>query len=465
MSGQSVTVAFVDMATYDELEIILYGGDDATAYFVRETRKSTWFSIIPVQLTRSTGTADFGQNWSASISRAGDYLLSCWLRVGLPAITLAAAETGTVVAGSRLRWSKNIGHNLFSECTVTFNDLVAARFDSYFLDFWAAFTVDASKQVGYDNMIGNVADLTTKHVPPGGTLPARMLNIPLPFWFTRDSGVALPTAALPYNEMRINFTMRNISELLVHEDSGVAITVNPRIAYNVTDIGGTAPSLQSPGVWGEYAIVSNDERQRMGCAARDIVIEQAQTAPVQVFNANTNVGTAQSIDIRFSHAVKALFFAARNSTIIEEWSNYTAASADPSGANVNYNTTGSLDPILQTSLVYENSNRLNVMGSDYFSLVNPYYHAPVIPTETGLHCYSYALDFHNLDPMGSTNYGRLTNVSIAPSPSAAAVTGGAGGGTTKATGQDYPQTYNFICVALAYNVIRISGGALGFPIL
>jgi len=464
MSGQSVTVAFVDMATYDELEVILYGGDDATAYFVRETRKSTWFSIIPVQLTRSTGTADFGQQWSSSISRAGDYLLSAWLRIGIPAVTLAAAGTGTVVAGSRLRWTRNLGHNIISECTVSFNDLVAARFDNYFLDFWAAFTVDASKQVAYDNMIGNVPELTSEQVAPGATLPARMLNVPLPFWFCRDSGVALPTAALPYNEMRINFNFRGLNELLVHENSAVAVGTSPNIPYNLTDIVGTAPTLNSPAVWGEYAIVSNDERQRMGCAARDIVIEQAQTAPVQTFTAAT-AGAAQSVDIRFSHAVKALFFGARNKTIASDWSNYTAASADPSGANVNYNTSGASDPILQTSLVYENSNRLNVMGSDYFSLVNPYYHAPVVPTETGYHCYSYALDFCNLDPQGSTNYGRLTNVSISPSPSAAAVAGNGATGATKATGQDYVQTYDFICVALAYNVIRISGGALGFPIL
>jgi hypothetical protein len=57
------------------------------------------------------------------------------------------------------------------------------------------------------------------------------------------------------------------------------------------------------------------------------------------------------------------------------------------------------------------------MGSDYFSLVNPYYSAPVIPFETGYHMYSYSLDFISLDPMGSTNYGKLTNVSIIPEAS------------------------------------------------
>ena len=30
---------FIDLATFDEQEKYMYGGEDATAYFVRETRK------------------------------------------------------------------------------------------------------------------------------------------------------------------------------------------------------------------------------------------------------------------------------------------------------------------------------------------------------------------------------------------------------------------------------------------
>ncbi len=66
------------------------------------------------------------------------------------------------------------------------------------------------------------------------------------------------------------------------------------------------------------------------------------------------------------------------------------------------------------------------MGSDYFSLVNPWYHAPTIPGLTGFHEYSYSLAFNEIDPMGSTNYGKLTNISIVPTASPAAKVGAAG---------------------------------------
>ena len=52
--------------------------------------------------------------------------------------------------------------------------------------------------------------------------------------------------------------------------------------------------------------------------------------------------------------------------------------------------------------------------------------------------------------MGSTNYGKLTNVSISPKPNPDSKNMGKG---------------RLVVVAVNNNVIRISGGALGFPVL
>lgn len=204
----------------------------------------------------------------------------------------------------------------------------------------------------------------------------------------------------------------------------------------------TAPEIgNSCQVWANYAIVSNEERKKMACAPRDILIEQVQTAPHQSFNTNGTINTTGLIgiangtqitpqfDIRFSHAVKVLFWAARNKANYSAWSNYTSDPQFPLGPHQSGNiiadptvsalfgvvdfTAGS-DPVDNTSLIYENTQRLQNMGSDYFSLVNPWFHSPVIPLETGYHSYSYSLDYCNIDPMGSTNYGKLTNVSIVP---------------------------------------------------
>ena len=443
--------------TFDEQEKYLYGGPDAVAYFVRETRKSTWFTIVPVVLSRASGQPQFGQEWSVTISRAGDYLINTWLRVTIPSVTLSASNPYAGADGN-LRWTRNLMHNLIREAAITFNDLVAARFDNYHLDFWSAFTVPAGKRTGYNNMIGNINELI-QPTPAGTAIPSVTLNLPLPFFYTRDSGVALPTAALPYNDIRITFSFRDWSELLIVDNSANAsASTSWSTCAQASWLTGGEPQLQCVQVWATYAIVSSDERKRMACAPRDILIEQVQTAPIQTYVPNQNA--QPSYDIRFSHSIKALFFAVRNKTVSCEWSNYTCASPCYVSDTFTFYPACAVDPILNTSLIYENTSRLACMGSDYFSLVNPWYHAPVIPLETGYHMYSYSLDFFCLDPMGSTNYGKLTNVSIVPQASQSAVTAATGSGVLT-DGCGAPQKFDFITTAVNYNIIRISGGALG----
>jgi hypothetical protein len=387
-----------------------------------------------------------------------------------------------------------LAHNLVKECAITFNDLVAARFDSSHLDFWAAFTVPAGKRNGYLNMIGNNTSFT-QPVGPGFKLMGGILNLPLPFFYGRDSGVALPTAALPYNDMRINLCFRDWDHLLIGQWSDIGCApINTATTTVSPDRLSLLPTIKQNdcNVWANYAIVSNDERKRMACAPRDILIEQVQSAPWQDFSA---VATNPfNYDIRFSHAIKVLFFAARNITSRQILSNYTTV--EPIVVSVTgkwglndqyytvYNPAIRSDPISTTSLVYENTARLYAMGSDYYSLVNPYFNAPNIPIETGYHSYSYSLDFICLDPMGSTNYGKLTNVSIQPTPSGAAVLahhhnghahpdhpGGLAypanipGPSPPTPGYSTSQRYQFIVTAVNNNIIRISGGALGFPVL
>ena len=100
------------------------------------------------------------------------------------------------------------------------------------------------------------------------------------------------------------FDQKSVS---ISTGTGGVISDEPRLS-------GTGTGVQ---VWANYAIVSNDERKRMACAPRDILIEQVQTAPVTSYD----VSQVRSQDIRFSHAIKVLFFAARNKTYDGVWSN------------------------------------------------------------------------------------------------------------------------------------------------
>ncbi len=473
-STTSLTSGFIDLSTFDELEKYLYGGMFAVSYFVRKVHKSTWFTVVPTTLTNQ-GTPNFNIQWNSSISRAGDYLLFAWLRTDFPQVILntTANQFG---ANGRIRWTRNLMHNLVAECALTFNDLVEMRFDNYYMDFWSQFTIPAGKRNGYNNMIGNFEELNNPlmvaGLSGGTTLPAVTLDLPLPLCHTRDTGVSLPTAALPYNDMLFKFTFRNWNQLLILDNIVTGVSTQPLLS----DLASGVPQIGRCYVWAEYAIVSNEERKQMGKKPRDILIEQVQTASPGSNNTlnhmNPNAPTSIRQDVHFSHPVKALFFSLQNVTNPSEWSNYTTASPVPTSVGVNFNPSLSADPISTTSLYYENTQRLSNMGSDYFSLIVPFYRAVAIPLETGYHLYCYTLDLVDINPMGSTNFGKLTNVAFEYLPSANAVVAANSTGTPlspdanhQGDGAGVTQSFQFIVVAVNHNVSRVTGGALGFPVL
>lgn len=458
--SNTVTSAFIDLATFDEIEKYLYNGPTAVTYFVRCVRKSTWFSQVPVPLTQNAGSPDFGGDVAFQISRAGDYLLYVFLRFTTPAVDVGT--TGTV------RWVQNLAHNLIDLTWISFNDLKVQEFDSYWLDMWAAHTVTASKRQGYNNMVGQDLAILGQQGAVA-SIPEYTFNLPLPYFFSRDTGIALPTAALPYNEMRIHFEFRNLSELLIFQDGASIDTV----------VGGSSNlKLRNVQLWANYAVVSNEERVKMGKCPRDMVIEQVQRHGGRPFQAySTGTQSNQSFDIRMSHSIKALFWNVQNTTICgspsnraQELSNYTTRSTcscavqpDGSGCDdTGLGITEGQDPVLLSSLLYENTYRLFEMGSDYFSLVQQFYHWDVIPDLTGYHSYSFALKPTSMDPSGSTNFGKLTNVSLQLTPSADAVAVNADTGLPDGVTR---QLFQLFIRALNFNIVRVSGGALGLPVL
>uniref|UniRef100_A0AAU7BB90 Major capsid protein n=1 Tax=Chrysiptera rollandi iridovirus TaxID=3156500 RepID=A0AAU7BB90_9VIRU len=454
--------AFVDLATITDStleEDYMYSLNGSMTYFMREVRKCTPFTQIPTILNVHSGQPSFGNNFSVIVSRSTDYLLNCWLRVTLPEVRLL--DTNPHGADGRIRWTKNFMHNLIEEVTLSFADFPTQTLDSFFLDFWAAFTVSASKRSGYETMIGNVDDLISPHAP-NQPLKSKTLNLPLPFFFSRDTGIALPTGALLYTETRISFKLRNWAQLLILENANP--TPN---AFNggVPAVGASierAPVLTNVSVWGDSVVCNPLERAYMGACERDLLIEQVKQNPIQTYEPVNNPN--KSFDIRFSHAVKALFFGVRNTTYPNVWSNWTTASPVIDDRLIQFEPPGAQDPIGDISLTYDSAARLQNVGADYFSHINPYYHAPSIPESIGYHMYSYALDLMSVEPNGSTNFGRINNISIVPNASRDAKIGYQGTGAV-GSGMDHPQRYQFILMVLNQNVLTIKDGAVIYPVM
>jgi hypothetical protein len=432
--------SFIDLATYDEQEKYMYGGRKSPFQRVNNNccspkgdiniwetiPKLSWFSQVPTLLSTKDRVKDFGREFSVSISRNADNLLQTWLHVTIPSVTVSSDNSFDC-----LRWTKNLMHNLIKECYITFTDknnteVVQGvhRFNNYHLDFWNSFMIPLGKKSNYNTMIGNIDELTV----PQRFLPSKELILPLPFFFSRDVGLALPVAAIVYQEMKIHIVFRDWSELLILENMETFKVSKP----SLENIKEKDLHLKDVEVWGNYTMVSGDERKRMACMPLTKLIEQVHTIPVQSFDP---LKDSQEYDLSsLNRPVKTLFFAVRNKTKVNNWSNYTSKEEDP---------------IAKVSLIYENTSRLKNMRASYFSLLQPYYHSVSTPSEVGLHMYSYALNMNSIDPNGSTNYSQLINPRIVCYPSEAA----------KRAAQE-GEEFEFILTATVYNVIDISKGTL-----
>jgi hypothetical protein len=428
----SLTTAFIDLSTFDEIECFLYGGKSVNR-FRKVIRKSAWFTVIAAQLNKCGTTGDFDLEMQAMFSRAGDYIRDVWLRVELPEVQ--------TVAGFQARWTRNIGHNLIQEAYLQFNDLTVNKLTSFHLDFLMAFLIPEGKINGYNNMIGNIPILTDPYTEYGGLaanaisstasvrLPKHPLNIPLPFYFTRDPHDAIIQAACPFNDVRVTIKFRAWRDLLIVDEIKAPPQGTPSAGFRMTlpasqqdriedKLVSKNLHLSNVQVWAHYVVIPNGDREKVGEEADiDTVIEQVQTIPISQVSPVSQ--SQKSVDLRFAHSIRALFFAMRNTTIAAEFSNYTThvPMGFVNSPGIAFRPIGTADPIARAILSYENVDRVN-MPSDYFTMVSPYYSAVRMPEQTGYHLLSYANKLagfgtgDSLQPDGSTNFARLASVNL-----------------------------------------------------
>ena len=527
------STAFIDLAIFGELEKRFYDTKSGTrSYFVRETVRSTWFTQIPIKMNLDTANPNFNQTFNAEVARTGDYLLNAWLRVTLNAVSIYNPSDGFVDAngsGSEtITWSPNFMHHLVEHCSLKVSGMTIDELYSEHLDFLTAFTVPKGSRAGYNRMIGNfcspnngmaginVCGVKARTSPNLNAV--QELFLPLPFFFSKDTGLALPMAALPYANVKIQFKLRDWSKLLASIDSNG----NYKNA-TLSQLKNQTPKLSNVQVWGNYALVSKEERRKMGCTTRDMIIEQNQqlggSHGSKMLNGESLRATT-SIDLRLGGSIKALFFGGKNlqNTVDNPYrgsysvgpsaSDVWGVKLSISGTNINAKVRNSLGggkppptnihlnwfngeindnssltwdrdvtPIIGTAAIfYENTPKIQMEGL-YYSLIQPYNHAKNTPQSdsnrsvivlrdpnevggistlaAGYHMYSYSLNIGKVDPLGSTNYGKLSNASLLLTP----------GRSTVNSIKSGKGPFRIFISAINHNVMRVKGGTLGFPIL
>ena len=125
-------------------------------------------------------------------------------------------------------------------------------------------------------------------------------------------------------------------------------------------------------------------------------------------------------DIRFSQAIKLLFFGVVNATsglgaenAMCNRSNYTSRQPVLTGGGTVISESLGQDPVDIQLLSFTRTLYGLLQWVQIISRLYAHGTLPLLfPILQGFHLYSYSLDFICLDPLGSTNYGKLTNISL-----------------------------------------------------
>jgi hypothetical protein len=383
-----------------------------------------------------SGQVAWGTKQTALIGRHADLLYSTYVEVVLPRTTAAGAD---------YYWNNDenaLGYNLIRHVELDIGGQIVDRMYSEFMYIWGKLTQEAGQvnkliellsgpcvnagvtRLIYDTNCGN----------DGRQQKMNVLYIPLPFFFTRNPGAALPLIALQYHEVKINVLWNEVQD----------------IAGNFVGTGLTRlPQAIQAALYIDYIYLDTEERRRMAQASHEYLIEQTQ------FNEDKGItGANNRIDLTFNHPVKELIWVVQPS-----W--YTdcrfAAAANPGPNHTQlYPFYYDQDPVFDQWLQINGQDRLDRRYGDYYNKVQPYQHHSGAAPGVGVYMYSFALRPEEHQPSGTCNFSRIDTATIVMNMASLG-----GSGSTINPGLGDEQNWNVRVYAVNYNVLRVMSGMGG----
>jgi hypothetical protein len=367
------------------LQLVAMGKQDV---FLTGNPQMTWFKMVYRRYTNFAiesqpmyfdGTGDFGKRITCLVPRRGDLLSQVILEVSLPALT--------DVSGNPVAYVNSVGHAMIQEITLEVGEQEIDRQNGEWMEIWSSYTTTSDKQTGFYNMIGKVDGY-----PQQTAFGPLKLYIPLRFWFCKNPGMALPLIALQYHPVRINLTIRPLSQLCI---SPVLTSITP------TTFEVMPASIQDIMLWGDYIYLDVEERRRFVSSTHEYLIEQTQYSPVIPVPSGS---TTASLHIEFNHPVRELFWYIQRDdmTRYHEYFNYSSLGVNEDGVRQ--------DLLIDTVLQLDGFDRFQVRDAGYFRLVQPWQYHTVIPEDFFVYSYSFALRPEDVQPTGSMNASRIDSI-------------------------------------------------------
>jgi hypothetical protein len=384
------------LAAYGAQNEYLTGNPQIT-FFTAVYRRYTNFAIQNVN-QYFTGNGDFGQKVYCLIDRIGDLMNQVFLRVKLPSLEEYnyTDENGNLV---EYFWVNSVGHALIKIIEIEIGGVVIDRQFGLWMQIWSELTVPSGKKDGYYSMIG-------KSESPVNLSNNKALDlyVPLTFWFCKNIGCSLPLIAIQSQEVRINVTFRQFSELIISSDGKPFKGNNVEITETYLAV--------------DYIFLEDQERKMFAQNNHQYLIEQLQVFATTLTSnglrqdpTNPNKMTripdlVQQIIMNFNHPVKELIWVIQNTTVLSiypyggnEWFNFSTNSYKNGLIN-------GTDPMISAKLVFEGQELFDRRDAKYFRTVVPYQRHTNVPNNY-IYCFSFSFNPEDYQPSGSCNFSRI----------------------------------------------------------
>ena len=279
-------------------------------------------------------------------------------------------------------WTNDIGHMMLEKVSLNIGGQEVDRLTGMYLFIWEELSGKAGRRL--TEMVGK---RYTRSQLCCDSRVKRDLYIPLPFWFTQNSGSALPLASLQFHGVNLIVHWESLTKLIVVSDSKVAVkNTETGLALTANDIRAVMET--------SYVYLDTVERDRFANSTFETLIVQTQSF---VTMATSHI---VRIPLTFNHPTLELIFAVRRQCQekCNNWGNLSGIDGR--------------DPIHSAQLLLNTSARFTSKPGSYYRLVQPYQHHSNIP-DSFIYMMSFALTPETTtQPTGSLNLSRIDNVDL-----------------------------------------------------
>lgn len=471
----------LSLVAYGAQNVILSGNPDMTFWF-KSFRKYTHFSQESVTtLLEGPNELFYSQpiQLRVKIQRVGDLLSDVYFTFRIPDIYSKYASPSERTAQYQYQWVRYLGAALIQRAGFFVGGQKIQEVDGTYLLSRALLDYDNTTFEKWRVLVGDTNELTNPadgvfaggtnqlgypNVFPDANLPlgsqtnrpsifGQDIHVPLGFWFSDASSLALPLVGLQYHDCEVQITLNSIENLYTILDaSGYRVSPLYKMAqdttliqlnqpeyvasneqqaewrYFATDVGASVPALNqwflNPRLQCTYVYLPEEERKLFATQPLSYLMQQITPYPFP------GLYTRQLLDLYTHNPVTRMIFVQRRSDSLQyrnqfanftNWWNFPTPPFAPTPGltqiNTAANSSGLLIPtgqqgILRTIRVVCDGNEIQEEKPiDYFTKITPWKTLSGRPGQA-LPVYNFSLHSPNTQPSGSLNTSRIKNFQV-----------------------------------------------------